>query len=192
MTIDLKKGHKIALEKTGGGSLTRVALGLGWDAVKSKGFLGFGGSGIEVDLDASCLMFSDKNFVDAIWFRQLQSKDGSIKHTGDNRTGDAEGDDETINVDLPAVPAHIDTLVFVVSSFTGQTFQEVENAYCRLVDLTSGGEIARFDLTAQGSHTGQIMSKLYRHNGGWKMHAIGANVNGRTFNDMMPEIKPYL
>lgn len=192
MTINLQKGHKISLEKTDGGSLTKVALGLGWDAVKSKGFLGFGGTSPEIDLDASCLMFAGKQMVDAIWFRQLKSKDGSITHTGDNRTGDGDGDDETINVNLEAVPSNVDALVFTVSSFTGQTFQEVENAYCRLVDMNSGVEIARFNLTAQGNHTGQIMSKIYRHNGAWKMQAIGENVKGRTFSDMMPGIAAYL
>ena len=108
MAVNLQKGQKISLEKEAGGVLTKVVMGLGWDAVKSKGFLGFGGSAQEIDLDASCIMFDEQgNLVDAIWFRQLKSKDGSIVHTGDNRTGDGDGDDEQIIVDLTKVPSSV-------------------------------------------------------------------------------------
>ncbi len=101
MTVNLQKGQKISLSKEGGGALTRVTMGLGWDAIKSKGFLGFGAKTESVDLDASVVMFDESNRpVDTVWFRQLKSKDGSIVHTGDNRTGAGDGDDEQINVDL--------------------------------------------------------------------------------------------
>jgi tellurium resistance protein TerZ len=127
-----------------------------------------------------------------VWFRQLKSRDGSITHTGDNRTGAGDGDDEQIIVDLRTVPAHVKSLVFTVNSFTGQNFSSVQNAFCRLFDTNSGKEIARYDLSVQGSHTAQIMAKLYRHNGEWKMHAIGENGSGRTFDDLMPLIVPHL
>lgn len=193
MAISLAKGQKISLSKEGGQSLTRVAMGLGWDSITKKGgFLGFGGGKVDVDLDASCLMFKGDQMVDAIWFRQLQSRDGSIKHSGDNRTGDGDGDDETINVDLASVPSDVTALVFVVNNFTGQNFSEVENAYCRLVDMSNKNEIARYNLSAQGDHTGQIMAKLYRHNNEWKMHAIGESGRGRTFDDMKSQIQAYL
>jgi tellurium resistance protein TerZ len=130
--------------------------------------------------------------VDVIFFRQLKSKDGSVVHTGDNRTGDGDGDDEQINVDLNAVPAQVKSLVFTVNSFTGQTFAQVENAYCRLLDASSGKEVARFNLSVQGPHSAQIMAKVYRHNGEWKMHAIGENGNGRTFDDLLPQIAQHL
>jgi tellurium resistance protein TerZ len=130
--------------------------------------------------------------VDVIWFRQLKSKDGSIVHTGDNRTGAGDGDDEQINVDLNAVPANVKSLVFTVNSFTGQTFAQVENAYCRLLDASNGKEVARFNLSVQGPHSAQIMAKVYRHNGEWKMHAIGENGNGRTFDDLLPQIAAHL
>jgi len=193
MSVNLSKGQKISLEKESGGALGKVTMGLGWDAIKSKGFLGFGAKTEAVDLDASVVMFDEgQRPVDVIWFRQLKSKDGSIVHTGDNRTGAGDGDDEQINVDLAAVPANIKSLVFTANSFTGQNFSTVENAFCRIFDTGNGKEIARYDLSVQGSHTAQIMAKLYRHNGEWKMHAIGENGSGRTFDDLMPLIVPHL
>ena len=193
MAVNLQKGQKISLEKEAGGLLTKVVMGLGWDAVKSKGFLGFGGSAQEIDLDASCIMFDEQgNPVDAVWFRQLKSKDGSIVHTGDNRTGDGDGDDEQIIVDLTKVPSSVKSLVFTVNSFTGQNFSQVENATCRIVNASNNSEVARFNLTTLGSHNAQIMAKIYRHGGEWKMHAIGEIGNGRTFDDLMPQITPHL
>ncbi|MBV6322347.1 TerD family protein [Duganella violaceipulchra] len=193
MTVSLSKGQKISLAKESGGALGRVTMGLGWDAIKTKGFLGFGSKTEAVDLDASCVMFNESGApVDVIWFRQLKSKDGSIQHTGDNRTGAGDGDDEQINVDLNAVPSTIKSLVFTVNSFTGQTFEQVENGYCRLLDASSGKEVARFNLSVQGAHSAQIMAKLYRHNGEWKMHAIGENGKGRTFDELLPQIAAHL
>lgn len=192
--VSLAKGQTIRLEKTGGGSLTRVTMGLGWDVRKAKGLLGmFGGGGGDIDLDASCLLFDGKRqMVDAVWFQQLRSKDGSIIHTGDNRTGAGDGDDEQIIVDLVALPREVTTLVFTVNSFTGDTFDRIENAYCRLVDATTNGELARYDLSGSGSHTGQVMAKVTRVNGGWEMKAIGEKTLGRTFHDILPVVSPHL
>lgn len=193
MSVSLQKGQKISLDKEAGSSLSKITMGLGWDAVKTKGFLGFGSKTEAVDLDASCILFDESSkAVDFVWFRQLKSKDGSIVHTGDNRTGAGDGDDEQINVDLSAVPATIKSLVFTVNSFTGQSFSQVENAYCRILNAANGQEVARFNLSVQGAHTAQIMVKLYRHGGEWKMHAIGENGSGRTFEDLMPKITPHL
>ena len=197
MGINLQKGQKISLSKEGGGSLSKVVMGLGWDAKKSGGGMlkgMFGGGGSEsIDLDASCVVFDDNNkVVDTIWFKQLKSRDGSIVHTGDNRTGDGDGDDEQIIVDLDKVPASVKALVFTVNSFTGQTFDSVENAYCRIVDKSNNQEVARYTLSAQGSHTAQIMAKVYRHNGEWKMHAIGENGTGRTIDSLLPQIIVHL
>jgi tellurium resistance protein TerZ len=193
MSVSLSKGQKISLEKQSGGALGKVTMGLGWDAIKSKGFLGFGSKSEAVDLDASVVMFDEgQRPVDVVWFRQLKSKDGSVVHTGDNRSGAGDGDDEQINVDLNAVPATVKSLVFTVNSFTGQTFAQVENAYCRLLDASSGTEVARFNLSVQGPHSAQIMAKVYRHNGEWKMHAIGENGNGRTIDDLLPQIAAHL
>lgn len=190
MAVSLEKGQKISLDKTAGSALTQVKMGVGWDVTVSKGFLGFGGgkSG-DIDLDASCLMFSEQGEVlDAIWFQQLTSKDGSIRHSGDNRTGAGDGDDETITVDLSRVPAQVKSLIFTVNSFRGQSFEKVQNAYCRLVNAQNNQEVAKFNLSCQGGHTGLVVAKLYRHGGEWKMHAIGDNAVGRTFHDMMPQL----
>jgi tellurium resistance protein TerZ len=193
MTVNLQKGQKISLEKEAGGALSRITMGLGWDAIKKGGFFGFGSKTESVDLDASCVMFDESNRpVDVVWFRQLKSRDGSIVHTGDNRTGAGDGDDEQIIVDLSRVPATVKSLVFTVNSFTGQNFSQVENAFCRIINASNQQEVARYDLSVQGSHTAQIMAKLYRHNGEWKMHAIGENASGRTFDDLMPVITPHL
>ena len=193
MGLSLVKGQKISLEKEGGAGLTRVAMGLGWDAVKSKGILGMFSKPKEIDLDASCVLFdAAKNIVDVVWFQQLASKDGSIRHSGDNRTGAGDGDDETINVDLSKVPANVTSLVFTINSFTGQTFNEIENAFCRLVNLANNQEIAKYTLSGGGSVTAQIMARLYRHNSEWKMAAIGEPANGQTFQQILPNILPFL
>ena len=194
MPINLVKGQKISLQKEDGGALTRVIMGLGWDVAKPGGLRGlFGGGGDSIDLDASCVMFDDAGHaVDTIYYAQLYSKDGSVVHTGDNLTGAGEGDDEQIMVDLSRVPPTVKTLMFTVNSFTGQNFSQVENAFCRLVDETTGTEIARYDLSARGNHTAQVMAKVYRHDGGWKMHAIGENTSGRTFRDLMPAMTSNL
>ena len=192
--VSLQKGQSVRLEKSGGGTLTRVAMGLGWDVRKAKGLFGiFGGSGGDSDLDASCLLFdAGHNLLDQVWFRQLASEDGSIVHSGDNRTGAGDGDDETINVDLTRLPANVHTLVFTVNSFTGDSFDRIENAYCRVVDSTNGKELARYDLTGSGTHTGQVMAKLVRAGNGWEMKALGERTSGRTFHEMMGAINSTL
>lgn len=194
MAISLTKGQKISLEKEAGQPLSQVIMGLGWDAAKPKGLMGglFGG-GDSIDLDASCVLFGhDNKVVDTVWFRQLKSRDGSIRHTGDNRTGDGDGDDEQIIVDLSKVDDNVKSLVFTVNSFTGQTFEAVANAYCRIVNASNQNEIARYSLSAQGGHTAQIMAKVYRHNGEWKMHAMGELASGRTIEQLIPAIIPHL
>ena len=195
MPVDLVKGQRISLDKEVGGALSRVVMGLGWDVAKRGGFLGglFGG-GDSIDLDASCVMFDEAGrAVDTVYYAQLQSRDGSVIHTGDNLTGEGEGDDEQIRVDLSRVPQNVKTLVFVVNSFTGQDFGRIENAFCRLVDETTGAEIARYNLSGGGSHTAQVMAKVYRgSDGGWDMSAIGENASGRTFRDLMPAITASL
>jgi tellurium resistance protein TerZ len=193
MAVTLQKGQKISLDKEAGSVLTKIVMGLGWDPVKKKGLFGFGGGQVEVDLDASCVLFGEQNQVlDTVWFRQLKSQDGSITHTGDNRSGAGDGDDEQIVVELARVPAGVKCLVFVVNSFTGQSFSQIDNATCRLLDGRNQNEVARYNLSCQGTHTAQIMAKVYRNGAEWKMHAIGENCSGRTFQDLIPHMLPYL
>jgi len=192
MSVSLSKGQRVSLTKGGGETLTKVRMGLGWDAVKKKGLFG-GLKSQSIDLDASCLLFDGQGqLVDQVWFQQLRSADGSVVHTGDNRTGAGDGDDESILVDLVKVPAQITSLVFVVNSFTGQDFTQIENAYCRVVDETTAGEVARYALSGSGRHNAQVMAKLTRDGQGWAMTAIGAVANGRTFHDLLPAVAGHL
>jgi tellurium resistance protein TerZ len=192
MGVNLSKGQSVSLVKSGGGgTLTQVRMGLGWDAVRKKGL--FGSRAQSIDLDASALLFdASKRLLDQVWFQQLTSQDGSVQHTGDNRTGAGEGDDESIRVNLSAVSPAVQTIVFTVNSFTGQDFTQIENAFCRLVDETTGAEIARYELGASGPHTAQIMTKVSRDGGGWSMTAIGTAASGRTFHDLLPAIEGQL
>ncbi|MGZ4521129.1 MAG: TerD family protein [Mycobacteriaceae bacterium] len=192
MTINLAKGQRVSLAKQEGGALSRVRMGLGWDAVKKRGFFG-ALKAQTVDLDASCLMFDGNGrLLDQVWFNQLQSKDGAVVHTGDNLTGAGVGDDESIIVDLTRLSPTVATLVFVVNSFTGQNFSQIENAFCRVVDSMTEVELAKFELTGSGTHNAQVMAKLTRSAQGWEMTAIGAIANGRTFKDLLPVVATVL
>ncbi len=191
MALNLSKGERISLEKTGGAGLSQVVLGLGWGKRTKKGF--FGSSEVEVDLDASCLLFESGQLVDTVWFRQLQSRCGSVRHSGDDRSGGGSDDNEQIKVDLGKLPATVDVLVFTVNSFLNDSFEGIPNARCRLLDAAGNKELARFDLSLDGAnHTGMVMAKLYREGGAWHLQAIGEKGMGRTFNDMMPLIGQYL
>lgn len=192
MAVNMQKGQRVSLSKAGGGTLTQVRMGLGWDAVKKRGLFG-GRKAQEIDLDASCMVYdASGKLVDAIWWKQLNSRDGSIVHTGDNRTGAGDGDDESIIVDLQRLSPNVQTLVFVVNSFTGQDFSQIENATCRLVDATNETEIARYVLSGSGHHNSQVMAKVSRDGAGWSMTAIGAIANGKTFHDLMPAVQQHL
>ncbi|MCQ9162476.1 MULTISPECIES: TerD family protein [unclassified Arthrobacter] len=189
MGLSLQKGQSLSLKKNDGASLTRVRMGLGWDSAApvKRGFFGTK-KAAEIDLDASAIFFDAAGTaLDTVFFNQLQSKDGSTRHTGDNLTGEGEGDDEQILVDLPAVSPAVAQIVFVISSYSRQTFDRIENAFCRLVDDSTPGspEVARFQLTDSGNHTAMIMAKVSREGTGWTFKAIGDRANGRTAMDLI-------
>ncbi|EST37887.1 stress protein [Streptomycetaceae bacterium MP113-05] len=192
MSVNLSKGQAVSLRKSDGGSLSSVRMGLGWQAAPRRGL--FGRRTRAIDLDASAVLFAGERPVDVVFFKHLVSDDGSVQHSGDNLVGGAgQGeDDESVMVDLQHVPSNIDQIVFTVNSFTGQTFAEVENAFCRLLDAANGQELARYTLTGGGDYTAQIMAKVQREGGGWQMTAIGEPASGRTFQDLMPAIVPHL
>ena len=193
MAVNLSKGEKVSLEKAGSAGLSRVSLGLSWGMREKKGF--FGSKKIEVDLDASCLLFAGRELVDQVWFRNLATNDGSVRHSGDDRTGGggADADNEVITVDLGKLPVRVDALVFTVNSFLNDSFQGIPNARCRLIDASGNRELARFELSLDGgNHTGMVMAKLYRENASWHIQAIGEKGTGRTFNEMMPLIVRFL
>ncbi|MFC0597925.1 TerD family protein [Streptomyces palmae] len=195
MTVNMSKGQQISLSKSDGQALTVVRMGLGWQAAERKGFLArLTGPRGEIDLDASALLFADGKLVDVVFFQHLTSGDGSVRHLGDNLVGGTGhgGDDEGIIVDLRRVPVHVQQIVLTVNSFTGQSFEEVRHAFCRLVDENTGQELARYTLTGGGHYTAMIMAKVVRSGNGWQMTAIGQPSNGRTFEDLLPDIAPQL
>ncbi len=189
MGLSLQKGQSLSLTKKNGESLTRVRMGLGWDsaAPAKRGLFG-GSKTVEVDLDASAILFdANKTAMDTVFFNQLASKDGSIRHAGDNLTGAGDGDDEVITVDLSAISPAITHVVFVITSYTQQTFDLVKNAFCRVLDDSVAGrpEVARYQLTESGRSTAMVMAKLSRVNGVWSFEAIGAPANGKTAIDLI-------
>ncbi len=173
MGVSLTKGGNVSLTKAAP-NLTAVTVGLGWDARAT--------TGADFDLDASALalgenhkIVSDQYFV---FFNNLRSPDGSIEHLGDNLTGEGEGDDEQVNVDLAAVPPNITTIGFAVSIYEGdsrsQSFGQVRNAYIRVVNRADNAELARYDLTEDAStETAMVFGELYRNGPEWKFRAVG-------------------
>lgn len=191
--LNLVKGQKLNLTKSDGQELVKVTMGLGWDPVNSGGifnsFMG-GSSGSSIDLDASAVYLdSNKQLIDSIWFGHLRSNDGSAVHTGDNLTGHGDGDDERINIDLSRVPSNVQTIVFTINSYRGQTFDQVANCFCRLFETGNDTQtFCTYKLADKGAHTGMIMAKLYRHDGKWKIAALGVPCSGSTVQQLMPAI----
>lgn len=174
MTVNLRKGEKVSLKKTSENHLNHVFMGLGWAAHKPGFLASLLGRNKEIDLDASCLMLNeDVSLNDLVFYNHLRSNDGCIYHSGDNRTGSAYGgDDEVIHVNLDEIPAQVKYLIFTVTSYSGQNFNQIQNAYCRLVD-DKNQELVRFNISGGGTHTALLMSILYRKNGEWKFKAVG-------------------
>lgn len=188
--VSLTKGQRVTLRKEGGTALTFVKMGLGWDPVKSRGM--FGNRTVDVDLDASVVMFADMNPVDVAYYGQLTSKDGSIRHQGDNLTGEGEGDDEVILVDLTRIPAHVSTLVFIVTSYKGHTFEQIQNAFCRLVDGSNNAELARYTLAGGMPFTAMAMAKVFRVGNDWKLQALGEGFAAKHPGEAVPQLGRFL
>jgi stress response protein SCP2 len=175
--------------------MSKIMMGLSWDMV-AKG---------HVDLDASCVCFdADGEFMSSVYFGALQNENRSIVHSGDNRTGEGEGDDEIITVDLHRVPKSVRVLVFCVTSYQGDSFFGVETAAVRLADVSSSSscsssssntprEIGSFSLAAGGSHSAMIMGFIHRRKDGlWYFQAIGRPAEGRSFGDLIPAMQTEL
>ncbi|MGY4099923.1 TerD family protein [Nocardia sp. R16R-3T] len=186
----LADGQDVALVKHGGTELTYVKMALGWDPVRVHGR--WGSRVIEIDLDASALVFADRDLVDASYHGQLSTRDGAIRHSGDNLTGEGDGDDETIAVDLTRLPVHVTAVVFVITSYAGHTFERVRNAFWRLVDGTTNAELTRANLRSGGPHTGMLVAKLHREHGNWKLQALGRPIQAGHPLEAVDQIGPYL
>ena len=195
MSVSLQKGQKVNLSKDNAG-LAKVIVGLGWDEAKPSGGGGggffatlFGGGAATthqaIDCDASAIMLKNGKFVDRtdlVYFGNLKHKSGTVNHMGDNLTGEVEGDDEQIVIDLSRVPAEYDKIVIVVNIYQAvqrkQHFGMIENAFIRLVDARNNKEMCKYNLTENYSGmTAMIFGEIYRHNGEWKFNAMG---NGTT------------
>lgn len=178
MGISLSKGGNVSLSKTDP-TLKNVIVGLGWDARPTDG--------ADFDLDASAFMVKDDGKVrsnsDFIFYNQTKSACGSIEHTGDNRTGAGDGDDEALIVLLDKIPADVQRVVFCVTihdaEMRKQNFGQVSHAFVRIVNKDSNNEVARYDLSEDASiETAMIFGEIYRHSGEWKFKAVGQGYAG--------------
>ncbi|EOW1325960.1 TerD family protein [Klebsiella aerogenes] len=178
MSVSLSKGGNVSLSKSDP-SMKNVLVGLGWDVRTTDGQ--------DFDLDASAFLLSDTGKVrsdsDFIFYNNLKSADGSVTHTGDNRTGEGDGDDESLIVKLDMIPANVAKIIFVVTihdaQMRRQSFGQVSGAFIRLVNNDSQHEVARYDLTEDASsETAMLFGELYRHNGEWKFRAVGQGYAG--------------
>lgn len=181
MALSLQKGGNLSLSKAAP-NLTNILIGLGWDVRTTDG--------AAFDLDASLFMLGDNGKVrsdaDFIFYNQAKSTCGSVEHTGDNRTGAGDGDDESIKVNLTNVPANVNRLVVTVTIHDAevrrQSFGQVGGAFMRVVNATDNTEIARFDLSEDYStETAMIFGEIYRHNGEWKFKAVGQGYSGGLY-----------
>ena len=179
MTVSLSKGQKVDLTKTNPG-LKNVVVGLGWDTNKYDG-------GSDFDLDSSVFLLGENGKVttesDFVFYNNPTGGNGSVVHTGDNRTGAGEGDDEQVKINLSAIPANIQRIAFTITIHDAekrsQNFGQVSNAYARIFNEETGQELIRYDLGEDFSiETALVVGELYRHNGEWKFSAIGSGYQG--------------
>ncbi len=199
MSVNLQKGQKVDLTK-GNSSLKKIVIGLGWDAAEKKGggLLGglFGGNTQDIDCDASAIVCgSDKKLItkqvlsgqnklntDVVYFGNLSHSSGSIRHMGDNLTGDGVGDDEQIIVNLQSVPAQYESVFFVVNIYKAierkQHFGMIKNAFIRVVDADTNKELCKYNLSENyDGMTAMVFGEIYKHQGEWKFNAIGQGTN---------------
>ncbi|NUS14010.1 MAG: TerD family protein, partial [Streptomyces sp.] len=176
--VSLRKNETVSLVKGGKPLLSSVRMGLGWEPAFR---------GRDIDLDASVIVYGpQRNHLETCYFGRLAVLNGAIQHSGDNLTGEGSGDDEAITVHLGGLPPEATGLVFTVNSYSGQTFNKVAKAYCRLLDAASGEELVRFDLTSGERRTGVLMAKLVKqYSGEWEMTALGTFVDARTAKSLV-------
>jgi len=198
LAIILQKGQKIDLTK-GHPGLEKITVGLGWDPIQKKaggllgGLFGGGSGGSNMDIDASVIMLQEDKFASndsLIYFGNLKSKCGSITHTGDNITGEGDGDDEQVIVDLKKVPANVNKLVFVVNIYDcvkrKQDFGQVENAFIRVMNSANNEELLKFNLSENyAGSTSLTVGEIYRHGSEWKFGAVGSGSSDAGLGEMV-------
>lgn len=190
MAINLQKGQKVDLTK-GNSGLSKLMVGLGWDAIK-KGFFGFGGK--DVDCDASAIMLDANGKLarkeHVVYFGNLKSPDGSVTHSGDNVTGEGDGDDEKLIVELNKVPAEVAKIIFVVNIYDcinrKQDFGLIQNAYIRVVDGSSNQELLKYSLSDNyAGKTSLLTGEIYRHGTEWKFGALGEGIHDVSLSEIL-------
>ncbi|MBR4641283.1 MAG: TerD family protein [Selenomonadaceae bacterium] len=194
MAVNLQKGQKVSLKKSDGKKLSHLMVGLGWDAAEQKGgFFGklFGGKK-DIDCDASVFLCQDGKFVDKddlVYFGNLEHRSKAVKHMGDNLTGEGEGDDEEIYIDLEQIPNRYDKLIFVVNIYKAvdrkQHFGMIKNAYIRIVDNDNHEELCRFNLSDDYTNMlSMIPGEVYRYKDEWKFNAIGSGTTDASLTEL--------
>lgn len=197
MAINLQKGQRINLEKSNGSKLQYICVGLNWGAIEKKGF--FGNTKIAVDLDASCALFdANKRNVDVVYFGNLRSKDSAVIHSGDDRTGDTDGDDgldnEIITLDLGHLDPSVTQVAFVLNSFQGQDFGTIPFASIRIYEgtPTKVTEVfAKFDIAHDpgfAGHVSMVMGIFYKKSEEWKFNAIGEATKDLKLQDTIKTV----
>lgn len=195
--ISLEKGQRISLEKNGS-SLNEICVGINWGAIEKKGF--FGGVKKEaVDLDASVGVFNaEKQLIEAVYFGALKGLNGAILHSGDDRTGDMDGDDgldnEIITIKMNSLPAGVDKVAIVLNSFAGHDFKTIPFASIRLYEGTPtrvDNIIANYNIANDSKFNGSVsmvLGILYRHNSGWKFRAVGEPTSDRKLQGTLQTV----
>lgn len=201
MAVNLQKGQRVDLRKSDGTALRRVMVGLGWDEagkseVKSGGFFGslFGGGSNTQDIDCDATAFLCKNSKivstdDIVYFGNLEHSSGAVRHMGDNLTGEGEGDDEQIFVDLEDMPSGYDRIIFVVNIYKArernQHFGMIRNAFIRICDNENGREMCRYNLSENyDGMTAMVFGEIYLRNGQWRFSAIGEGVKDNSISEL--------
>ncbi len=199
MAVNLQKGQKVSLKKSNGKKLSRLMVGLGWDAAKSEekksgGFFSriFSSGPANIDCDASVFVCQSGKFVDKddlVYFGNLKHNSGAIQHMGDNLTGEGDGDDEQIFIDLDRLPAQYDKLIFVVNIYQAverkQHFGMIRNAYIHIVDPEAHEELCRFNLTDDYTDMlSMIVGEVYKRGDEWKFNAIGSGTKDTGLKDL--------
>ncbi|WP_029276952.1 TerD family protein [Pedobacter borealis] len=199
MAINLQKGQRISLEKSNGSKLHNVCVGINWGAIEKKGLFGFGSSKEAVDLDASCALYNEnKQLLEVVYFGNLKSKNGSVKHSGDDLTGDMGGDDgldnEIITLDFSQLDANVNYVAFVLNSFRGHDFGTIPFASIRIYEGTTkrvNEVFAKYDI-ANGAnfagHVSMVMGVFYKKNSEWKFNAIGEPTKDKKLEETVKTV----
>ncbi|WKG12725.1 TerD family protein [Nocardia sp. PE-7] len=170
-------------------ALTHLSMGLGWDPAHGYGT---DPRPKDIDLNAAVLSFAGDHFVDVAYHEQLTSRDGALRLLGDSVTGDGHGDNEVIVVDVSLLDPAVTTIVFLVTCYTGQRFDQIVNGFCRIVDNVTGIELIRIDLDSVGAHTGIVVGKLHRPQQDWVFTMIGRPIMAQHVVNAVPQLAVYL